>query len=197
MIRSLACLLLLAGPAPSLAADEPILGRCEGCEHVFVDRPAKPASAVRLVPAEEPGQRMVLQGTVRTRAGAPVPGIIVYAYQTNAAGQYPRGSTPHGSLRAWAISDAAGRYRFDTIRPGSYPSRDTPEHIHMHVIEPGRNTYYIDDLMFTDDPLLTERVRKSVSDRGGPGILTPRRDAQGVWQVQRDITLGLNVPGYR
>ena len=197
MFRMLTCLALLAAASPGNPANEPIIGRCEGCEHVFVDKPARLQSVVRLVPLDEPGQKMVLQGTVRTKDGAAAPGIIVYAYQTNAAGIYPQGSTRHGSLRAWAVTDATGHYRFDTIRPGSYPSRDTPEHVHMHVIEPGKGTYYIDDLMFTDDPLLPERTRNSVSNRGGPGILSPQRDAQGVWQVQRDITLGLNVPGYR
>ena len=91
--------------------------------------------------------------------------------------------------------DAAGRYRFETIRPGSYPGRDVPQHIHMHVIEPGRATYYIDDVMFADDPKLTAAQRRLlVSGRGGDGIAMPSRTG-GAWHVVRDIALGANIPG--
>ena len=55
--------------------------------------------------------------------GAPAAGIIVYAYQTDATGIYPRGSTRHGRLRGWVRTDEAGRYRFDTIRPGAYTQK--------------------------------------------------------------------------
>ena len=102
----------------------------------------------------------------------------------------------HGRLRAWVRTDAEGMYRFQSIRPGSYPGRDVPEHIHMHVIEPGRFTYYIDDLVFTDDPKLTTAyIRDHDAGRGGSGIASPQR-RDGVWQVRRDITLGLRIPGH-
>jgi protocatechuate 3,4-dioxygenase beta subunit len=67
----------------------------------------------------------------------------------------------------------------------------------MHVIEPGRATYYIDDIVFDDDPLLTsERRRRMERGRGGAGLVSPRRDDEGVWQVGRDIELGANIAGY-
>ena len=139
---------------------------------------------------------MRIEGTVRDGAGRPVPGIVVYAYHTDARGYYPqRGATRHGSLRGWVRSDAAGRYRFDTIRPASYPETSIPAHVHMHVIEPGRGTYYIDDILFDDDPLLTSGERSRQQGRGGRGIAVPRRDAAG-WVVVRDIVLGENIPGY-
>ena len=94
------------------------------------------------------------------------------------------------------MSDVDERYRFDTIRPDSYPDRDVPEHVHMHVIEPGRATYYIDDVMFADDPKLTATQRRLlVSGRGGKSIATPARIA-GAWQVVRDIVLGAHIPGH-
>jgi protocatechuate 3,4-dioxygenase beta subunit len=106
-------------------------------------------------------------------------------------------AAPNGRLRGWARSDARGEYRFDTIRPGPYPGRPAPQHIHMHVLEVGRCTYYIGDVMFTDDPRLTAELRASAArDRAGSGVVTPERDANGVWQAERDIRLGLNVPGY-
>ena len=67
----------------------------------------------------------------------------------------------------------------------------------MHVIEPGCCTYYIDSIQFDDDPRLTPEERARADEgRGGSGILTPVRDADGAWAVRRDIRLGAGVPGY-
>lgn len=64
------------------------------------------------------------------------------------------------------------------------------------MLEPGRGTYYIDDLLFDDDVLLTSAHRRQLPERGGPGLARPTRDKDGVWRVHRDIILGLNIPGY-
>lgn len=185
-------------------ADEPVVGGpCQGCEAVFVGKPATLSSVSRIAPVGEPGEPMRVTGVV-TAAGKPRANVIVYAYQTNAEGIYPPPAKPlgrwpdrHGKLRGWVITDREGRYTFDTIRPGSYPSQSVSQHIHMHVIEPGCATYYIDNIEFTDDPLLPEDERKPRPDaRAGSGLGTPQRDANGVWQVRRDIQLGKNIPGH-
>ena len=144
---------------------------------------------------------MVIEGTVRDESGDPVEGVIVYAYHTNDRGMYPpidslSGSWAgrHGQLRSWVRSDSDGRYRFETIRPGSYPNGDAAAHVHMHIIEPGRCTYYLTSIHFTDDPLVESD--ESEAPRGGPALVTPRRTPGGGWIVTRDITLGANVPGY-
>lgn len=195
---------LAAAPVLALArgsAREPIVGLpCEGCEAVFDGLPASMASRVRLAATHEPGEPMLLHGQVRDGRGTPRAGVIVYAYQTDRTGIYPapvhrvgKAATLHGRLRAWAHSDADGRFAFDTIRPGHYPGRAMPQHIHLHVIEPGCATYYIDDVMFLDDPVLIERRDSlALTGRGGVGVVLPvLRD--GVWQVQRDIVLGLGI----
>lgn len=187
------------------AAREPIIGgACEGCEAVFEGLPAKLAPVARIAPEGEPGEAMRIEGTVSDASGRPVSGVIVYAYHTDARGIYPpaeqlRGQAAyrHGRLRGWARTDEHGRYRFDTIRPASYPSRTVPAHVHMHVIEPGCCTYYIASIHFTDDPLLSRAEPDELAGgRGGSGVVQPTRDANGVWSVTRDITLGLRVPGY-
>ena len=67
----------------------------------------------------------------------------------------------------------------------------------MHVIEPGRCTYFIDDIHFDDDDRLTEAQRRRMSrGRGGSGLVAPVRDESQSWWVTRDIVLGQNVPGY-
>ena len=199
-MRALAALLVLF--AAAAVAREPIVGLpCEGCEAVFEGLPARLASHARIAPEGEPGEPLTLTGRVLAGDGARA-GVVVYAYHTDADGLYPPFANPpgdaaarHGRLRGWAISDAEGRYRFDTIRPASYPTRDVPAHIHMHVLEPGCSTYYIDDVMFTDDPLLTPAQRAHANGRGGDGITTPVRE-DGRWQVTRDVHVGVAIPGY-
>lgn len=191
--------------SPPQAVREPVVGLpCEGCEAVFEGMPQSLRSQARIAPAGTPGQAMTVTGRVHGRDGRPRAGIVIYAYQTDAGGAYPRpkvsrgrASDPHGALRGWVVTDADGRYRFDTIRPASYPSRDTPEHIHLHVIERGCATYYIDDLMFADDPLATPALlRAHRAGRGGDGLVTPVRTKNGRWQAVRDIVLGAAIPGY-
>jgi len=66
----------------------------------------------------------------------------------------------------------------------------------MHVIEVGHCTYYIDDILFEDDPRLTAEARRQSSrGRGGNGVVKPARDG-GSWVVVRDIVLGEKIPGY-
>ncbi len=199
-------LLLLAATTVSARNErEPVVGLpCEGCEAVFDGIPAHMNSRARIVPRSEPGVPMIVVGKVLSQQGKPQPGVIVYAYQTNSQGIYPESpdvksfeTRRQGTLRAWVKTDASGRYAFDTIRPGSYPADDVPEHIHLHVIEPGCSTYYVDDIMFTDDPKLTpKQIGRIAKNRGGNGISTPAKK-EGVWYVIRDIRLGQNIPGYR
>jgi protocatechuate 3,4-dioxygenase beta subunit len=195
---------LVLAPASPASARVRIVGLpCEGCEAVFEGLPERPPARARLGAAGEAGEPMVIEGTVKRADGSPAADIIVYAYQTDASGVYPRATglqgaaARHGRLRGWARTDAAGRYRFDTIRPAGYPGTRIPSHVHMHVIEPRRCTYYIDDILFTDDERLTPQERSQASPgRGGPGIVTPRREGAGGWHVTRDIELGKNIPGY-
>lgn len=184
---------------------EPIIGGpCEGCEVVFEGLPATLSSVTRLTAVGEPGQPMIIDGIVRDQRGAPARGIIVYAYHTDANGIYrPLGNASgdvarrHGQLRGWAITDSLGHYRFITIRPGHYPQRNDPQHVHMHVIEPGCCTYYIASIHFDDDPLLSAATRRSEDGgRGGSGLTHSTRSADGAWHVRRDIQLGTGVPGY-
>lgn len=185
----------------AITGREPIVGgRCENCEWVFRGLPAHIDAVGRIAPVGEPGQRLRLTGTVRDAAGKPRAGIVVYAYQTDHAGRYPaaRDGIRHGRLRGWVRSDLQGRYELLTVRPGGYPGTDIPQHIHMHVIEPGRCTYFIGDVLFDDDPRLSAALRRieASRERGGRGIVRPAGDARTGWRAVRDIVLGSNVPGY-
>jgi len=192
---------------PIAEPDRPF-GRCgvagNNCIGPYEAMPDKITSHERIAPMSEPGEPLRITGRVVGPDGRPRPGIIVYGYQTDRDGVYPPVSPPrssasnyHGRLRGWARSDARGYYTFDTIRPGEYGGN--PQHVHMHVIEPGCATYIIDDLMFADDPnllRLTPEQREQVTPgRGGSGVAILHRDGNA-WEASRDIHLGENVPDY-
>lgn len=202
------CLLLSLLPSLAPAFDSarlPIVGLpCEDCEVALAGLPDEPPSVARLTAPDELGEPLQLSGIVRDAGGRARAGVIVYAHQTDHRGVYPEEGVigpaevrRHGRLRGWVQTDAEGRYRFETIRPAGYPDSGLPQHIHLNVIEPGCATYYIDDVMFEDDPRLTPTLRRKLDrGRGGHGIVTPVRIG-GVWHAQRDIVLGARIPGYR
>ena len=192
---------------PPMATPDPVFGPCGDCTGPYEGMPSTFSSVARIAPEGEPGSPLVVTGRVFGADGKPRRGVIVYAYHTNAKGIYPPPDPPRstfsnhqGRLRGWAMTDARGRYTFHTIRPANYPNTTIAQHIHMHVIERGCATYFIDELLFTDDPMFQrmdpEEQSREGPGRGGKGITTPRRDASGAWLVERDIHLGQNIPGY-
>ena len=91
-----------------------------------------------IAPANEPGERMTISGTVyNAETQSPAEGIIIYIYHTNAKGIYQKrgdetgNGQRHGYLRSWVKTNAKGDYRFHSIKPASYPNSSDPAHIHM------------------------------------------------------------------
>lgn len=174
----------------------PDLYRCEGCEAIH-EHPFEDLSWQTVIPPEgEPGDPLLLSGIVYERDGTtPAPGVVIYAHHTNAAGVYPpaEGATGwarrHGYLRGWVKTDAQGRYQFRTIRPASYPNSEAPAHIHLIIKEPDHREYWIDDVVFEGDPYVTASRRQRQHPRGGSGVITLTRDAEGRWHGTRDIVL--------
>lgn len=139
---------------------------------------------------------MRIQGVVyKTDGSTPAPDVVIYAYQTNSQGFYA-GGTPgteasllHGRLRAWAKTDSAGRYSFETIKPAPYPNETLAAHVHLTILEQGRRPYWIDDIVFDDEFGVTPEYRKSMTNKGGNGIIKLGRDSNGTWIARRDIVL--------
>jgi protocatechuate 3,4-dioxygenase beta subunit len=82
--------------------------------------------------AGEPlGERIVVGGRVIDEDGRPVPNTLVELWQCNAAGRYfhavddhPAPLDPNFTGAGRTTTDAEGRYRFLTIKPGAYPWRN-------------------------------------------------------------------------
>ena len=114
------------------------------------------AAHARIAPVDEPGTRLRIVGTMFASDGVtPLQGVLVYAYHTDAGGLYSRGPEPRRRLRlvGWARTDAEGRFAFDTIRPGPYPGRRIPAHVHFMAEGAGYPPQWLHDLQFAGDPL--------------------------------------------
>jgi protocatechuate 3,4-dioxygenase beta subunit len=108
-----------------------------------------PAHVV-LTPQGEPGIPMEVTGRVFDPDGVtPVAGVTVYAYQTDAEGLYSQSSGTPPRIRGWMTTDAKGRFGFRTIRPGPYPDRTIPAHIHFQLWGAGWAPQYCEDLNFS------------------------------------------------
>jgi len=112
------------------------------------------------------GQRIVVEGRVLDEGGRPVPDTLVEVWQANAAGRYAHHADqwdapvdPNFSGAGRTLTDAAGRYRFVTIRPGAYPWRNhhnawRPAHIHFSLFGSAFLTRLVTQMYFPGDPLL-------------------------------------------
>lgn len=181
-------------------------GECETgyCELMYLGMPDKINPTDTSAGWHEKGQKLVVTGTVyQTDGTTPAPEVVVYYHQTDADDYYsprndkPENQTRHGHIRGWVKSDANGKYSIYTLRPAPYPNEIFPAHIHWLIKEPTiSNEYWVDDLVFEDDPLLLPFQKQNPSeDRGGNGISkVVQRD--NIQHVKRDIVLGLNIPDY-
>ena len=128
--------------------------------------------------AGEPlGERIVVSGRVLDGNGAPVPHTLVEVWQCNAAGRYLHVNDLHdapidpnftGCGRM--LTDADGRYRFVTIKPGAYPWRNhynawRPAHIHFSLFGRAFLTRLVTQMYFPGDPLLpADPIFNSIAD---------------------------------
>jgi protocatechuate 3,4-dioxygenase, beta subunit len=177
-------------------------GGCDGCELMFTGMPSKINAVDTNETYFQHGQKLLVRGTAFKLDGkTPAPGVIIYYYHTDSTGHYtkrndkPANQTVHGHIRGWVKTDANGKYLIYTSRPAPYPGHEIPAHIHIVIKEPNLNEYYIDELVFDADPLLTAGKRSKLENRGGNGIL--KLSHEGNLQVaEHNIILGLNIPDY-
>jgi protocatechuate 3,4-dioxygenase, beta subunit len=183
-------------------SDRVVGSACEDCDMMFEGMPQNLSWQTTIAGPDEPGERMIISGVIYKADGkTPAPDVILYVYHTDSKGLYspaPKQTQAkrHGHLRGWMKTDAHGRYEFKTIRPASYPNSNNPQHVHPIIKEPNTTLYWIDEYLFEDDPLLSEKEKAYQEKRGGKGIIALKKNEQGVWIGKRDIILGMNIPNY-
>ena len=192
-------------PEPKAAPEEIRIvgGSCDGCELMYVGMPDSIQSIDTSEGWKEKGKKILITGTVyKLNSITPAPNVIMYYWQTDAKGLYSpkKGMNElairHGHIRGWVKTDEQGHYSLYTIRPAPYPNGNIPAHIHLSIREPDLdNEYYIDEMVFDDDKLLTPDYLGSVENRGGSGILHfVLKDH--LQTATHDIILGKNIPDY-
>ena len=118
------------------------------------------------VNGEPIGERIVVTGRVLDENGNPVANTLVEVWQANAGGRYIHKQDQHdapldpnflGSGRC--LTDAEGRYKFYTIKPGAYPWGNhanawRPNHIHFSLFGGSIASRLVTQMYFPGDPLL-------------------------------------------
>ena len=123
------------------------------------------------------GEKMILVGRLVDESGRPIRDALVEIWQANASGRYhhpgdqhdaPLDPNFHGTGRTF--TDGDGRYRFITIKPGSYPWQNhkfawRPQHIHFSLLGNAPVQRLVTQMYFPGDPLLDiDPVYNSVPD---------------------------------
>jgi protocatechuate 3,4-dioxygenase beta subunit len=159
--------------------------------------PQKMSAQIAIANEAEPGERLVMSGTIVQPDGkTPAEGVVLYVYHTDATGYYSKDDDPYNPrLRGWMKTGSYGKYEFHTIKPAPYPRRDTPAHIHAQIYSEKIPEYAVDEYWFEGDPLITETQKKKLlTGRGGPGsIVRLTRDGSGALHGVRDIRLDIQA----
>ena len=112
------------------------------------------------------GERIVVSGRVLDENSRPVAHALIEMWQANAAGRYRHAVDDHDapldpnfSGGGRVLTDAEGRYKFTTIKPGAYPWRNhynawRPSHLHFSIFGIGLAQRLVTQMYFPGDPLL-------------------------------------------
>ena len=172
--------------------------------------PTDAPSTALLAARDEPGERLVVSGRVLF-GSEPVPGASLFVFQTDRNGVYAPGVNGNDAeltprLYALLRTDSEGRYRYETIRQGSY--NGNAAHVHYIVKATGYKARIV-DLWFQDDPILaarraaglpevTDALRNTPYYRASAEVIAIRpvaRDVDGTWHTTRDIQMFRKSPG--
>jgi protocatechuate 3,4-dioxygenase, beta subunit len=161
---------------------------------VFGRIPARPEDAdlTRQHRGEPLGERIIVSGRVLDSDARPVPHTLVEVWQANAAGRYidpvdqhPAPLDPNFTGAGRCLTDAEGRYRFVTIKPGAYPWQNhanawRPAHIHFSLFGPQLISRLVTQMYFPGDPLIPlDPILNSIPDPRGRGLLVASFDLNG------------------
>jgi protocatechuate 3,4-dioxygenase beta subunit len=111
------------------------------------------------------GQYIEVTGCVVDEDGAPLAGSMIEIWQANSAGKYIHEMDRHEAPidpnftgLGRFVTDAEGRYKFHSIKPGAYPVTESdwwwrPPHIHFSIFGPSWMNRFITQIFFPGEPL--------------------------------------------
>jgi protocatechuate 3,4-dioxygenase beta subunit len=136
--------------------------------------PQNISAGVTLNPVGEPGQQIVVSGTIYKSDGVtPASGITVFLYQADAGGYYhrPKEDVFSPRLYGWLRTGKDGHYEIRTIRPEpEVLAPDEPAHIHAHVFASGIPEHFLHEFWFAGDPRIKP---KELARLNGLGRFSP------------------------
>jgi catechol 1,2-dioxygenase len=164
--------------------------------------------------SDEPGEILMLAGTVRSTEGVALGGASVDVWQSDARGAYSHFNYPEPryNLRGKLSTDPKGRFEVRTVIPSSYeiPKQGPtgsllkmmgrhafrPAHIHTRLTAPGFETLTT-QLYFAEDPWLASDVVGAVKPslviapvrHDDPADLRERGFARPYYSVNYDFAL--------
>lgn len=170
-----------------------VLVLCNACagaqntpQHPLPPRPPDGLTSTAVIaPTNEPGEPLFIDGQVFAPDGtAPISGIDVNAYNTDAQGHYAaNGSFYPPRLQGWAKTDTQGHFQIRTILPGHYPGMRVPAHVHFGLWGAGYPFQYANELRFVGDPYLKES--DLAGKEGKFATVVPLiKDANGAWHAR-------------
>ncbi|MBO6794794.1 MAG: hypothetical protein JJ895_12855 [Balneolaceae bacterium] len=182
----------------TIAQNQLLGGPCEGCEAVF-EFGDRELSAVDTLPEfYSEGTQIKISGTVfNPDETSPASDVILYVYQTNEEGVYPKKGNEtgwarrHGYLRGWVKTDENGKYTIFSQLPMFYGNE--PAHIHLTVLEPDGSYYYVESFLFEGGDNLNSKHLKNPKPRGGFNGIMKMQNKNGMLVGKRDLILRKNL----
>lgn len=139
-------------------------------------KPRSPERTSLIEPGMQ-GEKIVLEGVVRSTKCKPVERALIDFWQADTAGAYDNSGF---RFRGHQFTDAAGKYRLETIAPGLYPGRT--RHFHVRVQAPNRPVLTT-QLYFPGEP---ENKRDGIFS---PKLVMAVRDSAGGKAANFDFVL--------
>ena len=133
------------------------------------------------------GERIVIEGRVLDGDGVPVPDAVIELWQANAAGRYAHPDDtqtdkpldPNFRGFGRVATDAEGRFRITTIRPGPVPGRGNSlqaPHINVLLLSRGLLIHLHTRIYFAGEPAnASDPLLSSIEDAAVRGTLLARR----------------------
>jgi catechol 1,2-dioxygenase len=192
------------GTAALAALALPRIARGQACTDLTVEDnyglgpfyTAGAPSKTKLASEFEPGQRIAISGTVRNCA-SPLPGVTLDLWHATESGcyQHPNDACPdvpgHPEtfrLRGKVITDAEGKFAFESILPGAYlnGAKYRPRHIHAIITHPTLDEI-VTQLYFEGDPYIAGDFGADAANAANRIIPFSKTDAArwtAVWNIR-------------